>query len=169
MRVSGPHPSDVDGPIHIEAVRWKFYFVSLHSFRQYCGRSLGSLLSLHWSVCVMPRFSLILTDSRHCIFHVSATLVLSHCCRMPIPHHCSQLYYIHWSPPSHFRIMRSISIFFFSLLMIMSVCSLVLHSYLKKKGFVLLCSYLNLPFDLVNCLCLSNTGLFKFMRLDWRG
>lgn len=28
----------------------------------------------------------ILADSHHCIFHVSATLVLSHCCRMPILH-----------------------------------------------------------------------------------
>lgn len=53
----------------------------------------------------------ILTDSHHCIFHVSVTLVLSHFCRMPIPHHFSQLYY--WSHPSHFRILRSISIFFF--------------------------------------------------------
>lgn len=112
----------------------------------------------------------ILADSHHCIFHVSTTLVLSHCCRMPIPHHFSLHYNIHWSPPSHFRILRTISIFFFSLLMIMSICSLVLRSYLGKKGFELRqCSYLNLPFNLVNWLCLSNTGLFKFMRLDWRG
>lgn len=63
MRVTGRHPSDVDGPIQMEAVRWKFYFVSLHSFHQYCGRSLGSLLALCWSVRVMPRFSLILTTT----------------------------------------------------------------------------------------------------------
>lgn len=113
----------------------------------------------------------ILADSHHCIFHVSTTLVLSYCCRMPIPHHFSQLYYIHWSPPSHFRILIAISIFFY-LLMIMSVCSLVLCSYLKKRVWASMLRFKFAKFklvDLANCLCLSNTDLFKFMRLDWRG
>lgn len=103
MRGTGPHPSNVDGPIHMEAVRWKFDFVLLHSFHQYCGRSLGSLLVLQCA-----RDASILADSHHFVFHVSATLVTNASSSSVFP----ALQHPLVSPPSHFRILRTISIFF---------------------------------------------------------
>lgn len=128
MRVTGRHPSDVDGPIQMEAVRWKFYFVSLHSFHQYCGRSLGSLLALCWSVRVMPRFSLILTTAYF---------------MFPSPwysHTFAECQFLITFPSFTTGLIPPIleyweaSLFFFSLLMIMSVCSLVLRSYPQTKN-----------------------------------
>lgn len=66
---------------------------------------------------------------------------------------------------------------FFSLLMIMSVCALVLRSHLPTHpippqknapfAFEHPRPYLNFPFDMANWLCLSKASLFKFMRSDW--